>query len=87
MTVVWEKNAEKELEKMTKKVREQIKKGLLKISKLENPRLIGKAMKGSFANFWRYRIGDYRIICDIQDTELVILVVKIGHRKDVYKKL
>nr|WP_274706935.1 type II toxin-antitoxin system RelE/ParE family toxin [Allorhizobium sonneratiae] len=52
----------------------------------EDPRRLGKALKGaSFGHYWRYRVGDYRIICDIQDHKLVVLVVDIGHRSSVYE--
>jgi mRNA interferase RelE/StbE len=50
----------------------------------ENPRNMDKALTGPLSTYWRYRIGDYRIICDIQDRELNILVVRIGNRKEVY---
>ena len=53
----------------------------------ENPRAFGKALKGKLSSFWRYRIGDYRIISLIQDDKLTILLVTIGHRKEVYKCL
>jgi mRNA-degrading endonuclease RelE of RelBE toxin-antitoxin system len=43
------------------------------------------ASSGPLATFWRYRVGDYRIICDMQDHRLVVLVVEIGHRRDVYR--
>lgn len=55
-----------------------------RLSKLDDPRQIGKALKGNHAGLWRYRVGDYRLICQIEDTKLIILVIKIGHRKDVY---
>jgi len=52
----------------------------------EDPRSVGKALKGSqLGTYWRYRVGDYRIICDIQDKALLILVVAIGNRRDVYR--
>lgn len=51
-----------------------------------NPRSLGKALNGSrLGLLWRYRVGDYRIICEIKDEVIQILVVKIGHRSDVYK--
>jgi mRNA interferase RelE/StbE len=57
-----------------------------RVSVLDNPRSIGQALKGSkLGGFWKYRIGDYRIIADIEDGVLRILVVDIGHRRDVYK--
>jgi len=57
-----------------------------RIARLENPRGAGHALAGSqFGNLWRYRVGDYRILCDIQDQRLVVLVVQIGHRREVYR--
>ena len=51
-----------------------------------NPRSLGKALQGSkLGKFWRFRVGDYRIVCDIQDQRLVVLVVGIGHRSKIYK--
>ncbi len=52
----------------------------------ENPRMKGKGLTADRSGEWRYRIGSYRMICDIRDSELVILALSIGHRKDVYKK-
>jgi mRNA interferase RelE/StbE len=54
------------------------------IAELENPRSRGKALVGDKRGLWRYRVGDYRIICDIHDSELLIVAVTIGHRKSVY---
>ncbi|OQP85974.1 addiction module toxin RelE [Rhizobium rhizosphaerae] len=52
----------------------------------ENPRKLGLALKGTErGGLWRYRVGDYRIICEIQDDRLVVLVVEIGHRREVYR--
>ena len=51
----------------------------------EDPRSLGKALQGAtFGELWRYRVGDFRIVCKIQDEKLVILVVQVGHRKDIY---
>lgn len=52
----------------------------------ENPRMKGKGLTADRRGEWRYRIGSYRMICDIRESELVILALSIGHRKDVYKK-
>jgi len=49
-----------------------------------NPRNSGKALKGKFEGLWRYRSGNYRILCQIQDDKLTVLVVKVSHRKKVY---
>lgn len=58
-----------------------------RIAPLENPRSIGEALKGpKLGDFWEYRVGDYRIITSIEDNALLILVVRIGNRKEVYRK-
>lgn len=56
-----------------------------RIEPIENPRTLGKALSGRLGTFWRYRIGNYRLICDIRDQELIILVIRIGNRKDIYR--
>jgi mRNA interferase RelE/StbE len=57
-----------------------------RVSNLDNPRRLGEPLKSPrFAGLWRYRTGDYRIICDIQDEKILILVVLVDHRRDVYK--
>ncbi len=57
-----------------------------RLEPLADPRSIGQALKGNkYGEFWKYRIGDYRIICRIEDDVLTILVFSIGHRREVYK--
>lgn len=51
----------------------------------EDPKRFGKPLTGNLKEFWRYRIGDYRLICSIQETKLLILVARVSHRKDVYE--
>lgn len=51
---------------------------------LANPRKQGTAMKGD-QHAWRYRVGDYRLICDLRDADRTLYVVKVGHRRDVYR--
>ena len=84
--VKYETKAEKQLVKLPFQEQLRITDKLREISDSENPRERGKSLKGKFSNRWRYRIGDYRVICDIQDDILVILVIEIGHRSKVYKK-
>ena len=57
-----------------------------RVAPLEDPRQLGKPLKGQLVELWRYRAGDYRIVCDIRDEEILVLVVRVGHRKDVYRK-
>ena len=56
-----------------------------RLARLNDPRQLGKALQGSSQDFWRYRVGNYRIICDVRDEALVVLVVKVGHRKEIYR--
>lgn len=51
----------------------------------EDPRRFGKPLKADLAGLWRYRVGNYRIICRIVDQELVVLVLSAGHRKTIYE--
>jgi mRNA interferase RelE/StbE len=51
----------------------------------KDPRAIGKALTGELAGLWRYRLGDYRIVCEIEDKKLLVTVIKAGHRGEVYR--
>lgn len=77
---------EKKLEKLDKSARRQIIKYFDKITESnENPKSFGRPLLENKKGLWRYRVGDYRIICDIHDNELIILVIDIGHRSEIYK--
>ncbi|QBB68901.1 type II toxin-antitoxin system RelE/ParE family toxin (plasmid) [Pseudolysobacter antarcticus] len=80
--------AQKELSKLGHESAKRILKFLHeRVVKLDDPRSIGEALKGSeLGEFWKYRVGDYRIIADIQDNVLCILVVRVGNRREVYRK-
>lgn len=56
-----------------------------RIQPSENPREYGKSLKGELSELWRYRVGNYRLICELKDDVMIVLVVRIGHRKDVYR--
>ena len=57
-----------------------------RLAKLDNPRRIGQALKGShLEEFWKYRVGDFRLICKIEDNRLLVLVLRIGHRREIYR--
>ncbi len=77
--------ADKALSKIAPDAARRIVTGLREIAGLENPRLRGKAMAGEFAGYWRYRLGDYRVIARLEDDRLVILVITLGHRREVYR--
>lgn len=56
-----------------------------RVAKQEDPRTLGKALSGALGDLWRYRVGDYRIVCEIHQGRVRILVVRIGHRREVYR--
>lgn len=56
-----------------------------RIARLQNPRSRGKALIGPLGSLWRYRVGNCRVICDIQDAHVRILVVQLGHRREIYR--
>jgi len=57
-----------------------------RVAKLDDPRSIGQALRGSrLGEFWKYRVGDYRLICKIEDDRLLVLVLHVGHRKEIYR--
>ena len=56
-----------------------------RIAGLENPRSAGKALTGPLGGLWRYRVGDCRVICDIQNGALRVLVVRVGNRREIYR--
>ena len=57
-----------------------------RVAPLDDPRSTGKALTGPLAPLWRYRVGDYRVVASIRDAAVLILVVRIGHRRDVYRR-
>ena len=77
-------SAERDLGKLDPQHRKRILKFLYeRVATLDDPRRIGKALRGSkLGEFWKYRVGDYRLICKIEDNRLIVLVLRIGHRKE-----
>ncbi len=79
-------SATKSLKSLDTVIKQRIERLIGQLIDTNNPRSYGKALQGKkYAGLWRYRIGDYRLICQIKDNELIILVLEIGHRKDIYK--
>ncbi len=85
-TIEVSEKAFRALRKMDKQTARRIRNELLEIAKLEDPRSRGKALTGNLAGVWRYRVGDYRILCDIEDGRLVVVVIDVAHRREVYKR-
>ncbi|EUB95275.1 addiction module toxin, RelE/StbE family [Rhizobium sp. CF080] len=86
-TIELQRDAQRELAKLGHESARRVLRFLHeRVAKLEDPRSIGEALKGAeFGDFWKYRVGDFRIIADIQDDVVRILIVRIGNRRDVYR--
>jgi mRNA interferase RelE/StbE len=82
-----DRDAERDLDKLDSQIARRILKFLYeRVAKLEDPRSIGEALKGSkLGEFWKYRVGDYRIISSIEDAAVRVLVVEIGNRREIYR--
>ena len=79
--------AQRQLDELDKPVARRISRFLYeRIGKLDDPRQIGERLQGTLSDFWRYRVGDYRLICSLENDRLVVLVLRIGHRRDVYER-
>ena len=80
-------SADRELAKLDAQQRKRILKFLQgRVAKLDDPRSVGEALHGSrLGEFWKYRVGDYRLICKLEDDRLIVLVLRVGHRKEVYR--
>ena len=77
--------AEKQLRKLDRPVQKRIVDWLEdRIEGCKSPRHFGEPLRGEMAGLWRYRVGDYRIICEIQDQQLVVLALAVGHRREIY---
>lgn len=84
--VVYEKKAVKSLSKIDKRQQRMIVSWIEKnLQNATNPKQHGKALQGQLKDYWRYRVGNYRILADIDQDEIKIIIVNIGHRKDIYK--
>jgi mRNA interferase RelE/StbE len=83
-----DREAKRDLDKLDPQVTRRIERFLYeRVATLVDPHSIGEALRGSkLGEFWRYRVGDWRIICEIQDAKLVILALRVGHRREVYKR-
>jgi len=89
--MAWKIELSAQVDRDLAKLDQQQSKRILKflherIAPLDNPRSIGQALQGSrLGEFWKYRVGDYRLICKIEDARLLILVLRVGHRREVYR--
>lgn len=77
----------KQAKKLDKATERLIAKWLYKnIHNSEDPKMFGKPLRHDLKNKWRYRIGNYRVICSIEDDSLIVLALEVAHRKDIYKR-
>jgi len=80
------RTAEKQISKFSRPAQKSIQRFLReRLAPSDNPRQWGKPLRGEKKDLWRYRVGDYRLICDIQEERVAVLVLEVGHRKDVYR--
>lgn len=84
MRIEYTETARKQLKKLDKTMQKRILDYMDEVGRLENPRSRGKALVENMRGLWCYRVGDYRVICEIQDSKIIISVLKIGHRKNIY---
>ena len=84
MRIEYTETARKQLKKLDKTMQKRILDYMDEVALLENPRSRGKALVENMRGLWRYRVGDYRVICEIQKSRIIISVLKIGHRKNIY---
>ena len=85
-TIEYTETAKKQLRKLDKLAARRIVDFMdERVGTSDDPRGMGKALKGPLGDLWRYRVGDFRVICDIQDGVLTVLVLQIGNRREVYR--
>ena len=85
--IEFDRQGQRDLDKLDQSVRRRIFRFLYeRVAVLEDPRSIGEALRGAeLGDFWKYRVGDYRIIASIEDKKVQILIVRVGNRREVYR--
>ena len=85
-TIEITRTAEKQIKRLARNAQASIVRFLReRLRPAEDARQWGKPLQGEKRGLWRYRVGDYRLICDIQDEKITVIVLEVGHRKDVYR--
>jgi mRNA interferase RelE/StbE len=85
-TIEFEQDAIRQLNRLDKTVRRRVLQFLnFRVAASDDPRQLGKALHGELTGLWRYRVGDYRLICLLEDERRVIVLVRVEHRRDVYR--
>ncbi|WP_303921094.1 type II toxin-antitoxin system RelE/ParE family toxin [Treponema berlinense] len=83
--IEFEERAFEDFSKLDGSVKKQIQKYLDKLAMRENPRTLGEPLQENLSAYWKYRVGDYRLVAEIKDDVLVVLMLAVGHRRDIYK--
>ncbi len=86
----WKIEFDQDVEKDLKKIDRQMQRRILdylrqRVATSTDPRTLGKSLRGPLSHLFRFRVGDYRVICQIKDAQILILVISIAHRKEVYR--
>lgn len=85
--IEYAESVQKDVRKLDAQERKRIRDFIeVKVALLDDPRSLGKPLSGGLSGLWRYRVGSYRVIANIEDRDVCILVVKIAHRKEVYRQ-
>jgi mRNA interferase RelE/StbE len=85
-TIELHERAERALRKLDRQTNTRIARFLAeRVAPSSDPRALGESLSGPLRSYWKYRVGDYRIICDIQDARITVLVLEIGNRRDIYR--
>jgi len=86
-TIEFDPAAQRELDKLDEPIARRVSRFLYeRVAQLDDPRRIGERLQGTLSELWRYRVGDYRILCSLEHQHLVVLVLRIGHRREIYKR-
>jgi mRNA interferase RelE/StbE len=84
-TIEFDERALRDLTKLDKPIAKRIRRFLQdRVGPAEDPRAFGHGLSHQFSGIWRYRVGDCRILCKIEDEKLIVLVIEVGHRSSVY---
>jgi mRNA interferase RelE/StbE len=84
-TIEIDPQAQRVLRKLGRPMAARILSYLEELGKRDDPRTGGEGLTGPLAGYWRYRVGDYRLICELHDEQLILIVLEIGHRSDIYR--
>jgi len=80
------RTAERQITKLDRTAQKSIQRFLRdRLASTDNPRQFGKPLRGEKQGLWRYRVGNYRLICNLQDERITVLVLEVGHRKGIYR--